>query len=137
MDSNTFKLDVVTPDATIFSGDVEAVTLPGACGEMQVYAMHVPLMTQLLPGRVVIRRRGKDEYLAVGEGFVKVTGDSVTILTDMAIAGREVDAVKAEEARRLAKARYQQTVSDEEAATVSAAVAHAVAQIQHKQRRRP
>src|SRR5213078_4246187 len=93
------KLEIVTPDAKVYSEDVDMVTLPGVEGEMGIYPQHVPLMTQLVAGEVGVRKGGQDFFLAVGEGFVEVTGDHVSILTDMAIKAENIDETKAEEAR--------------------------------------
>ena len=82
----TLKLEIVTPDAKVYSDDVEMVTLPGSEGEMGVYPQHVPLMTQIVPGEIVARKDGEDYFLAVGEGFVEITGDRVAVLADMAVA---------------------------------------------------
>jgi F-type H+-transporting ATPase subunit epsilon len=131
----TLKLEIVTPDAQTYSDDVEMVTLPGSEGEMGIYPQHVPLMTQLAPGEVVVRKDGQDTFLAVGEGFVEITGDHVAILTDMAIKADNIDEAKAEEARRRAEARLAEHISDEEAAITSAALANALAQINVKRRR--
>src|ERR1017187_4046046 len=79
----TLKLEIVIPDAKVYSEDVEMVTLPGSEGEMGVYPQHVPLMTQIVPGEIVARKNGEDYYLAVGEGFVEITGDHVAVLADM------------------------------------------------------
>ena len=67
--------------------------------------MHVPLMTQIVPGEIIVRKDGQDYFLAVGEGFVEITGDRVAILTDMAIRAENIDEAKAEEARKRAEAR--------------------------------
>jgi F-type H+-transporting ATPase subunit epsilon len=132
---DTLKLEIVTPDARTFSGDVEMVTLPGSEGEMGIYPHHVPLMTQLVPGEVIVRKDGADIFLAVGDGFVEVTGDHVSILTDMAIKADDIDEAKAEEARRRAEARLAEQIDAEENAIVSAALANALAQIDVKRRR--
>jgi F-type H+-transporting ATPase subunit epsilon len=132
---DTLKLEIVTPDARTFSGDVEMVTLPGSEGEMGIYPHHVPLMTQLVPGEVIVRKDGADFFLAVGDGFVEVTGDHVAILTDMAIKADDIDEAKAEEARRRAEARLAEQIDAEENALVSAALANALAQIDVKRRR--
>ena len=79
----TLKLEIVTPEAKAYSEDVEMVTLPGVDGELGVYPQHVPLMTQIVPGEITVRKEGKDSYIAVGEGFVEVTANRVAILTDM------------------------------------------------------
>ncbi len=133
----TLKLEIVTPEAVTYSQDVEMVTLPGIEGEMGIYPMHVPLMTQLAAGEVVVCKDGKDAFLAVGEGFVQITGDRVAILTDMAFEAANIDETKAEEARKRAEERLQEKLSDEEVASVSAALAHSLAQLKVKRRSRP
>ena len=134
--ASTLKLEIVTPEAKTFSDDVEMVTLPGVEGEMGIYPLHVPLMTQIVAGEVVIRKDGKDQFFAVGDGFVEITGGHVAILTDMAVNAENIDEARAEEARRAAEARLQEKMTDEETATVEAALAHSVAQIQVKRRHR-
>src|SRR5262245_19926556 len=134
--ANTLKLEIVTPDAKVYSEDVEMVTLPGVEGEMGIFPMHVPLMTQLAAGEVIARKGGHDYFLAVGDGFVEVTGERVSILTDMAIKAENIDEAKAEEARRRAEARLAEKLDDEEVAAVNAALAHSLAQLKVKRRQR-
>ena len=132
----TIRLEIVTPEAKIYSEEVEMVTLPGVEGEMGIYPMHVPLMTQVSPGEVLARKNGVEYSLAVGEGFVEISADRVAILTDMAIRADDIDEAKAEEARKRAEARLQEKLSDEEGAAVTAALAHSLAQLQVKRRQR-
>src|SRR5579872_6468095 len=103
--ANTLRLEIVTPDSQAYSEDVEMATLPGVEGEMGIYPQHVPLMTQIVAGELIARKDGQDYFLAIGEGFVEVTGDHVSILADMAIRAENIDEAKAEEARRRAEAR--------------------------------
>ena len=130
----TLKLEIVTPEAKIYSEDVDIVTLPGVEGEMGIYPMHVPLMTQVVAGELVARKGGQDYFLAIGEGFVEITGERVAVMTDMAIKAENIDEVKAEEARKRAEARLAEKLNDEEAAMVSAALAHSLAQLKVKRR---
>lgn len=132
----TLKLEIVTPEAKIYSDDVEMVTLPGIEGEMGIYPMHVPLMTQIVAGELIARKAGQDQYLAIGEGFVEITGERVAIMTDMAIKDADIDEAKAEEARKRAEARLAEKIDGEEAASVQAALAHSLAQLNVKRRRR-
>lgn len=132
----TLRLEIVTPEATTYSQDVEMVTLPGVEGEMGIYPLHVPLMTQIKPGEIMVRQSGQEQFLAVGEGFVQITGERVAILTDMAIKADDIDEAKAEEARKRAEARLAEKLSDEESAMVAAALAHSLAQLQVKRRQR-
>jgi F-type H+-transporting ATPase subunit epsilon len=132
----TIKLEIVTPEAKIFSDDVDMVTLTGTDGEMGILPQHMPLMTQLVAGEI-IAQKGKDTiFIAVGDGFVQVTGDRVAILTDMAIEADNIDEAKAEEARQLAEGRLAQKVTDEEAAHIQAALAHATTQLKVKRHRK-
>jgi len=132
--ASTLKLEIVTPEGVTYSEDVEMVTLPGSEGEMGIFPNHVPLMTQVTAGEVSARRNGRDEFLAVGEGFVEITGQRVAILTDMAMKAENIDEARAEEARKRAEARLSEKLDDEEAALVSAALAHSLAQLKVKRR---
>ena len=134
--ANTLKLEIVTPDAKIFSDDVDMVTLTGAEGEMGIMPNHVPLMTQLCAGEIVARKGAATIFLAVGDGFVQVTGDRVAILTDMAIRAENIDEARAEEARQRAESRLKEKITDEEAARIQGALVHATIQLRIKRQRR-
>jgi F-type H+-transporting ATPase subunit epsilon len=127
--ADTLKLEIVTPEAMTYSEDVEMVTLPGVEGEMGVYPQHVPLLTQIVPGEVIVRKDGRNQSLAVGDGFVEITADRVAIMTDMAIRAENIDEKQAEEAKRRAEARLSEKLDDEQAAIVNAALKHSVAQL--------
>jgi F-type H+-transporting ATPase subunit epsilon len=130
----TLKLEIVTPEAKVYSEDVDMVTLPGVEGEMGIFPMHVPLMTQLTAGEISVRKGNQDFFLAVGDGFVEVTADKVSILTDMAIKADSIDEAKAEEARQRAEARLAEKLTDEEVAATNAALAQSLAQLKVKRR---
>ena len=132
--ASTLKLEIVTPESRTYSEDVDMVTLPGVEGEMGIYPMHIPLMTQIGAGEIIVRKSGQDYFLAVGEGFVQITGDKVAVLTDMAIKAEDIDETQAEEARKRAEARLAEKLDGEESATVQAALAHSLAQLKVKRR---
>jgi F-type H+-transporting ATPase subunit epsilon len=132
--AETLRLEIVTPEATVYSEDVELVTLPAVAGEMGIYPQHVPLITQMVPGEITVRKDGRDVFIASGEGLIEVTGRSVSILTDLAVAADRIDEAKAEEARQRAEARLREKISDEEVASVNAALARSLAQIKVKRR---
>ncbi|HXT13344.1 MAG TPA: F0F1 ATP synthase subunit epsilon [Candidatus Angelobacter sp.] len=132
--AGTLKLEIVTPDAKVFSEDVDMVTLPGVEGEMGIFPNHVPLLTQIVPGEITARKGGQDFFLAIGEGFVEITGNQVSILADMAIRAENIDEAKAEEARRRAEARLAEQLDDEETARVQASLTHSTAQLKVKRR---
>jgi F-type H+-transporting ATPase subunit epsilon len=130
----TLKLEIVTPEAKVFADDVEMVTFTGIDGEMGIYPTHMPVMTQLVAGEICARKNSENIFLAVGDGFVQITGARVAVLTDMAIRAEKIDEQAAEAAQKKAEARLSQKLSDEETATVQAALAHATTQIKVKQR---
>ena len=134
--ADTLKLEIVTPETTIYSEDVEMVTLPGSEGEAGIYPNHVPLMTQVHAGEIIVSRGGAEEVLAVGEGFIEVTGNHVAILTDIAANSADIDEAIAEEARRKAEARLAEgDISEEEAKALNQAILYSAAQIKAKRRR--
>jgi F-type H+-transporting ATPase subunit epsilon len=110
------------------------VTLPGIEGELGVYPMHVPLMTQLVAGELTARQGGHNRSFAVGDGFVQITGDRVSVMTDMAIDDANIDEAKAEEARKRAEARLAEKLGEEEVAAVNASLANSLAQLKVKRR---
>ena len=130
------RLEIVTPEAKIYSEDVDFVTLPGVEGDMGIFPRHIPLMTQVRGGEVMARKGGQEFFLAVGDGFVEVTGERVAILTDMAIRAENIDEQKVEEARNRAEERLKEKLSNDEQAMVSAALAHSLAQLHVKRRTR-
>jgi F-type H+-transporting ATPase subunit epsilon len=128
----TLKLEIVTPDGTAFSDRVDMVTLPGSEGQLGVLPQHIPLMTQIVPGEIIVHKDGKDHLLAVGEGLVEITGDQVAILTDMAVAAEDIDAAKVEEARQRAEERLREKLSNEEIANVHSTLARMMAELNVK-----
>jgi F-type H+-transporting ATPase subunit epsilon len=134
--ANILKLEIVTPDATVYSENVEMVTLPGMEGQMGIYPQHVRLMTQLVPGELIVQKGGHDSFLAVGEGLVEITNDRVAIVTDMAVPAENIDEAKAEEARQRAAARLREKLSSQEVASVNAALARSLAQLSVRRRHR-
>jgi|YelNatPaOPRAMG01_1025707.scaffolds.fasta_scaffold06523_11 F-type H+-transporting ATPase subunit epsilon len=129
-------LEIVTPDSHSRWENVDMVTLPGMEGELGIYPNHVPLMTQIIPGEVVIKKGSEEILVAIGEGFVEITAGRVAIMTDMAISANDIDEAKAEEARRKAEALLQQKLSDEEIAAANATLSKSLAQLKIKRRAR-
>jgi F-type H+-transporting ATPase subunit epsilon len=132
----TLKLEIVTPEGVAFADDVEMVGLRSVEGQIGILPHHTRLMTQMLPGEMIVRKNGRDQFLAVGEGLVDVTGEQVAIATDMAVNVESINEAKAEEARRRAEARLRDKISDEEVASVNASLARSLAQLHVKRRRR-
>ncbi len=134
--ASTLRLEIVTPEGIVFSDDAEMVTLPGVTGQFGVYPLHVPLMTQMVPGEIIVTKNGQDSFIAAGEGLIEVSATRVSVLTDMAIAAERIDEAVVEEARRRAEARLHEKLSSEEVASVNASLARSLAQLRAKRRQR-
>lgn len=132
----TLKLEIVTPEGVTCSEDVDMVTLPGIEGEMGVYPQHVPLMTEVVPGEIIVRRGGEEFFLAIGPGFAEITADRVAILTDMALRADELDEAKAESARKAAEARLKERLGESDAAAVNASIARSIEALRGRRRAR-
>ncbi|MCX7824923.1 MAG: ATP synthase F1 subunit epsilon [Verrucomicrobiae bacterium] len=132
----TLKLQVITPEALVFSDDVSMVVLPGTAGEMGVLPGHEPLMTTIEAGDLVITKGGEEMDLAVGAGFAQITGDHVCVLTDMAIEADKIDEAAAEAARKRAEQSLSEKLTAEQQAAVEASLRKATAQLAVKRRHR-
>lgn len=133
------KLEIVTPEARIYSDEVDTVVLPGYEGEMGVLPAHSNLVTTLIPGELRITKGGKTTEFAVGEGLVEVTGSVTRILTDAAIDADKIDEKAAEEAIARAKKSLEDIKpgeQQEEVAAAMAAIQRATAQLHIKRKRR-
>ncbi len=131
------KLEIVTPEGRAYQDDVDMVVLPGSEGELGIYAAHVPLMTQLMPGEVRIFKDGKQTELVVGSGFAEITQTQVSVLTDSAMEDESIDENVAEEAIKRAEAALKdKSLASDELAEAEAALARSLAQLRFKRRRR-
>src|ERR1051326_3530765 len=130
----TLKLEIVTPEEKIYSEDVDMVTLPGAEGELGVYPNHVPVLTTLKPGELRVVKDGRSSALAVGEGFVEIKADSISVLTDMALQSEKIDVAAAEAALARAQAAMKEDTTPEQLAAIQTSLSKALAQLHVKRR---
>ncbi len=102
------QLEVITPERRVLSETVDAVTVPGANGELGILPMHTPLISALQTGVLSYAQGGATQRLHVSGGFVEVSTDRVTVLADMAERAEEIDIARArlsrEQAERILKA---------------------------------
>lgn len=134
---SVINLEIVTPETRAFSGSARMVVVPGVEGELGILPDHMPLMTAIRPGEVRVTTEEGELALAVGEGFVEVRPDRVSVLTDMAIEEAEIDEKAAEEAvARAQKEMHEKALSGEELAFVQASLLKSLAQLHVKRRNR-
>jgi F-type H+-transporting ATPase subunit epsilon len=130
MAAATIHVDVVSAEASIFSGEAEFVVLPGEAGELGIYPRHTPLITRIRPGAVRIQKPGgEEELIFVAGGILEVQPKVITVLADTAIRGHDLDEAKANEALEKAKIALANAQDKQEIATLQAEFAMQAAQI--------
>jgi len=129
---STIRVEVVSAEEQIYSGDAEFVVLPGVAGELGIYPRHTPLFTAIKPGAVRIRvpNQAQEELVFVQGGFLEVQPHLVTVLADTAIRAKDLDEKAAMQAKQAAEEARQNKTSAEEIATAEAELAAAIAQLE-------
>ena len=127
---NTIHVDVVSAEESIFSGEARFVVLPGEAGELGIYPRHTPLITRIKAGSVRIEQAdGAEEFIFVAGGILEVQPDCVTVLSDTAIRGKDLDDEKANEARLAAEEAIKNAKTDIDLAKATSELAIMAAQI--------
>ncbi|WED21828.1 F0F1 ATP synthase subunit epsilon [Vibrio sp. JC009] len=130
MTVTTFHLDVVSAEKQLFSGLVETFQVTGSEGELGIYHGHAPLLTAVQPGMLrIVKQHGHEEFIYVSGGYVEVQPGIATVLADTAIRGEDIDAAKAEEAKRKAEEHIQHQHGDMDFALAAKELAKAIAQL--------
>jgi len=130
------KLDIVTAEKVVYSGDVDLVVAPGVEGQLGILPHHAPLMTMLQPGELRIRKGGEESFLVVTGGFLEVRPDQVIILADAAERLEEIDVARAEAARCRAADRLKERIDTLDVARAEASLRRALARLEFAQKRR-
>ena len=131
----TLHLEIVTPEALSFQAEVEGVVVPGVDGELGILPQHVSLITQMVPGELRIQQGKKELRMAVGEGFIEIRPDRVSVMTEMAIDEADIDEHAAEKAVALAEKELKdESLSHEEVALVQSSLLRSLAKLRVKRR---
>ena len=127
---STIHVDVVSAEESIFSGQAKFVALPGEAGELGIYPRHTPLITRIRPGSVRITTADdQEEFVFVAGGILEVQPDCVTVLSDTAVRGKDLDEEKANQARLTAEEAVRNAKSDIDLARAQSELAIMAAQI--------
>jgi len=136
------QVEMVTAEGRVLSEEADFVLAPGLAGELGVLPRHIPLMTPLRPGEVMVRNDGREAYLFVSGGFLEVLPDRVVILADAAERAEDIDEARAQEARRRAQQILEERPAEAEAAEAAVALERAifrlkVAELRKRRRAQP
>lgn len=131
MAAATIHVDVVSAEASIYSGEAEFVVLPGEAGVLGIYPRHTPLITRIKPGTVEITPAGGGEkqLIFVAGGILEVQPRVITVLADTAIRGADLDEAKANEALKKAEEARAKAQDKQEIAAVESELAMLAAQL--------
>ncbi|MFC1974493.1 F0F1 ATP synthase subunit epsilon [Chloroflexota bacterium] len=132
----SIKLDIVTAERVVYSEDVDVVVAPGVEGQLGILPHHAPLMTMLQPGELQVRKGGDEFFLAISGGFLEVRPDRIIILADAAERAEEIDASRAEEAKRRAEEWLMECVPGVDTTRAEAALQRALVRLEVVGRRR-
>ena len=126
---STIQVDVVSAEESIFSGKAKFVALPGEAGELGIYPRHTPLITRIKPGAVrIVKTDDTEEFVFVAGGLLEVQPDSVTVLSDTAIRGKDLDEAKATSAKAAAEEALKNAKGDIDIAMAQSELAVMAAQ---------
>lgn len=129
-------LKIVTPEKLLLDEEVSQVNVSTDMGQIGILPNHANLMAKLSPGELIIRKGGKVDSLAIGDGFLQVSNNTLTVMTDLASYAADIDEKAVEEAKKRAETALQQTLSSEEHAETLAALEKSLAQLRIKRRHR-
>ena len=128
--ATTMQLDIVSAEAEIFSGEVNAVIAPAIMGDVGIYPNHTPLVTQLKPGELKIEVDGQpDQHIYVSGGMLEVQPDIITVLSDTAVRAEDLDEAKALEAKHKAEEALAEKGAEIDSARAMAELAEANARL--------
>ncbi len=129
--ASTIKIDVVSAEESIFSGEAAFVVAPALMGEVGIYPRHTPMLTSIKPGALRIQlENGEEQLIFISGGILEVQPGLVTVLADTAIRGNDLDEAKALEVKRLAEETLKSNASEVNYAAAQVELAEALAQLQ-------
>ncbi len=130
------KLEIVTGERLVYSGEVEVLVAPGIEGELGILPHHAPLLTMLQPGEIRIVVDGQEEYMVISGGFLEVLANTVTILADTAERADEIDEERAQQAVQRAQERLTGQLAADDLERALASIRRAQARVHVARRRR-
>ncbi|SQI44369.1 F-ATPase epsilon subunit [Leminorella richardii] len=127
---STFHLDVVSAESSLFSGEVQKIQVTGSEGELGIYPRHIPLLTAIKPGLIrIVKLSGEEEFIYLSGGILEVQPTAVTVLSDTAIRGQDLDEARALESKRKAEEHIRNSHGDIDYAQASAELSKAIAKL--------
>ncbi len=126
---------IITPEREVFRAEIDEAMIPTKNGQIGILPNHIPLVSLVVPGEILIKKNGEEIFLAVSGGVVEIDGKNVTLLADTAEYIDEIDEARAEEARQRAKERMKEkSLNEEEFAYLSGKIEKELARLRVKKK---
>ena len=132
----TLKLEIVTAESPVFTGEVDAIIAPGTVGQFTILPHHAAFMTMLEAGELCLRVGGQETFMVVSGGFLEVMDDRVIVLADAAERADDIDAARAEEAKKRAQEQMRRPLTGPELVVAEAALRRSLARLKVSERRK-
>ena len=132
----TLKLEIVTAESPVFTGEVDAIIAPGTVGQFTILPHHAAFMTMLEAGELCLRMGGQETFMVVSGGFLEVMDDKVIVLADAAERADDIDAARAEEAKKRAQEQMRRPLTGPELVAAEAALRRSLARLKVSERRK-
>lgn len=130
------QVNVLTPQAQIYSGEADEVLVPSISGELGILPNHASLMTQIEPGELIIKTGTKDQSIAIMGGYIEVNNNTVNVLGDFAIRAEDIEVAKVEQAKQKALKAKEERVSQEDLASIEAELRRSLLELKVAERRK-
>lgn len=132
----TLKLEIVTAESPVFTGEVDSIVAPGTVGQFTILPHHAAFMTMLEAGELCLRMGGQETFMVVSGGFLEVMDDKVIVLADAAERADDIDAARAEEAKKRAQEQMRRPLTGPELVVAEAALRRSLARLKVSERRK-
>jgi len=132
----TLKLEIVTAESPVFTGEVDSIVAPGTVGQFTILPHHAAFMTMLEAGELCLRVGGQETFMVVSGGFLEVMDDRVIVLADAAERADDIDAARAEEAKKRAQEQMRRPLTGPELVVAEAALRRSLARLKVSERRK-
>jgi len=132
----TLKLEIVTAESPVFTGEVDSIVAPGSVGQFTILPHHAAFMTMLEAGELCLRMGGQETFMVVSGGFLEVIDDKVIVLADAAERADDIDAARAEAAKRRAQEQMRRPLTGPELVAAEAALRRSLARLKVSERRK-
>jgi len=120
---------IITPDKIVFDQEIESLTLPTTEGEITILPNHIPLITAIKPGEIMIKQEGKTHHMAVMGGFLEISDNKISLMAEAAELAEEIDERRADEAKERAKKAVSEAKDQIEFADATAALERSLSRI--------